>query len=83
VVLITTVKTCCRCDRTIALRENLSGLVFNDEHFLCEECVEVASEDDMAEWSRSIMQKPGSGMPIAIWLIHEQNKNKTMMSTTK
>jgi hypothetical protein len=29
------------------------------------------------------MQKPGSGMPIALWLIKEQNKNKIMMTVGK
>jgi hypothetical protein len=29
------------------------------------------------------MQNPGCGMPIAIWLIHEQNKNKPIFSRKK
>jgi hypothetical protein len=29
------------------------------------------------------MQSPNSGMPIALWLIHEQNKDKTMMTFKK
>jgi len=28
----------------------------------------------------TIMQDPSGGMPIALWLIHEQNKDKTIMS---
>jgi len=35
------------------------------------------------EWSRSTMQDPGCGMPIALWLIHEQNKDKPLFSKRK
>ena len=76
-------KTCSLCNRKIVLSENLSGLVFNDEHFLCEDCCEHNSEDELMNWTKTIMQDPTKGMPIALWLIHEQNKNKTMMSSTK
>jgi len=73
-------KTCDLCSRRIALNENPSGLVFNDKHFLCEDCCSSHSEEDLANWTNTVMQKPGSGMPIALWLIKEQNKNKTMMT---
>jgi hypothetical protein len=29
------------------------------------------------------MRKPQSGMPISLWLIHEQNKDKDLYSTHK
>jgi len=29
------------------------------------------------------MQNPENGMPIGLWLIHEQNKYKTMMTFKK
>ena len=73
-------KTCSICSRIISLSKNSSGLVFNDEHFVCEDCCIDHSEEDMVEWTKSIMQSPQSGMPIALWLIHEQNKDKTMMT---
>ncbi|MBN2065434.1 MAG: hypothetical protein JW771_01320 [Candidatus Thermoplasmatota archaeon] len=76
-------KFCFKCNRTISLTEHPSGLVFNNEHFLCEDCAQTTPEEDLAIWSRSVMQKPQSGMPIALWLIHEQNKDKTMMSIKK
>lgn len=79
-VFKTTEKTCGLCSRKISLSENLSGLVFNDEHFLCEECCNNSSEENLMNWTKTIMQNPDNGMPIALWLIHEQNKNKTMMS---
>lgn len=62
------------------MNENLSGLVFNDEHFLCEDCCSTNSEEDLSNWTKTVMQDPHNGMPIALWLIHEQNKNKTMMT---
>jgi len=29
------------------------------------------------------MQNPVEGMPIALWLVHEENKDKTMMTVKK
>jgi hypothetical protein len=29
------------------------------------------------------MKTPETGMPIGLWLIHEQNKDKPMLSRTK
>jgi len=29
------------------------------------------------------MQNPDDGMPIALWLLHEENKDKTMMTAKK
>jgi len=77
------VKTCSICSQEISLDENPSGLVFNDEHFVCEDCCTNHSGEDIMNWTRSIMQSPESGMPIALWLIHEQNKDKPLMSTKK
>jgi len=76
-------KTCSICQNTFHLHEHQKGLVFDDKLFVCEECCSDRSEQDMMEWSRSVMQKPESGMPIALWLIHEQNKNKPMFSKQK
>jgi len=67
----------------MSLNENLSGLVFNDEHFLCEDCCSNHSEEDLSNWTKTVMQNPQNGMPIALWLIHEQNKDKTMMTVRK
>ena len=78
-----TEKTCVKCSRKISLNENLYGLVFNDEIFLCEDCCNKHSDKDLINWTRTIMQSPQNGMPIALWLIHEQNKNKIIMSGSK
>lgn len=76
-------KTCSICQNRFHLHEHQRGVVFDDKFFICEECHNNTSEHDMMEWSKSIMQKPGSGMPIALWLIHEQNKAKPMFSKLK
>ena len=76
-------KTCSICSRKILLSKNHSGLVFNDEHFVCEDCCTDHSKEDMMSWTKSTMQSPQNGMPIALWLIHEQNKDKPMMSSKK
>ncbi len=76
-------KTCMKCSRDISLSDNPQGLVFNDEHFLCEDCCSKHSNEDIMNLSKTVMQSPQDGMPIALWLIHEQNKDKTMMSGKK
>ena len=76
-------KTCSICSRHITLDKNLSGLVFNDKHFICAECRKNTSNEDLTDWSKTIMQSPTAGMPIALWIIHEQNKDKIMMSRKK
>jgi len=68
------------CNRKIALDENLSGMVFGDKHFLCEDCYDTHSEEELDNWMQTTMRHPSRGMPIALWLIHEQNKDKTIMS---
>jgi hypothetical protein len=79
VVIKTTEKTCDVCSRKIQLSEHLSGLVFNDKHFVCEDCCNNNPEENLNNLTKNVMQNPTNGMPIALWLIHEQNKNKTMM----
>ena len=75
---------CSICSKKISLSEQPFGLVFEDEHFICEDCCNQHSEEEMMNWSKSIMKSPTKeGMPIALWLIHEQNKDKTMMSARR
>jgi len=76
-------KTCLICSQNISLSSNLSGLVFNDEHFICEDCCESHSDEDMRLLTKTIMQSPEDGMPVALWLIHEQNKDKPLMTIKK
>ena len=74
-------KTCGVCSRKINLNEHPSGFVFRDEFFICEDCSSKHSKGELNKLSKTIMQDPFDGMPIALWLIHEQNKDKTMMTT--
>jgi hypothetical protein len=74
---------CGKCQHRFHLHDHQSGLVFDDKIFICEQCSKNTSENDMREWTRSVMQDPGFGMPIALWLIHEQNKNKPLFSKRK
>jgi len=73
-------KRCGMCKRKITLNENSLGLVFEDKHFLCEGCHNTHSEDELDSWIQTTMQDPSRGMPMALWLIKEQNKDKTIMS---
>ena len=77
------VKSCLVCNKDISLSRNPTGLVFEDKFFICESCCTKHSEDEILNISKSFMQNPDNGMPIALWLIHEQNKDKTMMTIKK
>ena len=71
------------CNRKISLNEHPLGLVFKDQHFVCEDCSDKHTNGEISKLSKSMMQSPRNGMPIALWLIHEQNKDKTMMTVKK
>jgi hypothetical protein len=75
-------KTCSVCYRIFSLSKNPSGLVFLDKHFVCEDCCDNRSKE-ISKFTNTVMQSPNNGMPIALWLLHEQNKNKTIMTVTK
>lgn len=49
-------------------------------HFVCETCCTKHSHEELNQLGETMMNVSGNGMPIALWLIHEQNKDKTMMS---
>jgi hypothetical protein len=68
------------CKTQIDLRENQGGLVFDDQLFVCETCTSHNSEEDLMEWSTKMLQHSGSGMPIALWLIHENNRDKPLFT---
>jgi hypothetical protein len=79
----TTEKICSVCSRRFSLLDNRSGLVFGDEHFVCQDCCDTRSNDEITRLTKTSMILPTNGMPIGLWLIHEQNKNKTMMTVKK
>jgi hypothetical protein len=68
------------CNRRISLNDNPLGLVFEDKHFVCEDCCDKHSKEEISKFTKTVMQSPDGGMPIALWLIHEQNKDKTLMT---
>ena len=78
-----TEKTCGICSKKISLTDHPLGLVFEDTVFICEDCSSKHSREEITKLSKTIMQSPHNGMPIALWLIHEQNKDKTMMTVKK
>jgi len=73
-------KTCGVCSKKISLHENQSGLVFRDEFFVCNDCTSKHTHEELKNFTKTVMQNPENGMPIGLWLIHEQNKDKTMMT---
>jgi len=77
------VKSCGICKHEIELIENQKGLVFEDSLFVCEDCASNTPEHELEEWSSKMLRHEGSGMPIALWLIHEQNKDKPLFTKKK
>jgi hypothetical protein len=69
-------KMCEMCKQKFPLQEHQSGLVFDDKFFLCENCRTNTPEKEIIEWSQSIMRSTAAAMPISLWLIQQQNKDK-------
>ena len=77
------VRTCEMCKHEIDLNENQFGFVFDEKFFVCEQCSNHTSNEDMVKWTKSVMRCSGVGMPIALWLIHENNRDKPLLSKKK
>jgi hypothetical protein len=73
-------KKCGICSKKISLDDHPFGLVFSDEFFICQDCNDKHSKKEISNLTKTIMQSEENGMPIALWCIHEQNKDKTMMT---
>jgi hypothetical protein len=76
-------KICEICSNKISLSDHLFGLVFQDNLFICQDCTKKHTHEEIRCFTKTTMQNPINGMPIGLWLIHEQNKNKTMMTVKK
>ena len=76
-------KTCMVCSKKFSLHEHQSGFVFKDTHFVCQSCTDKHDHEEIKSLTKTTMQDQFSGMPIGLWLIHEQNKDKTMMTVVK
>ena len=76
-------RMCGVCKTEIDLNEHQMGLVFEDEVFVCKDCCDEKSDHELELWSKSIMKTSSQGMPIGLWLIHEQNKDKPLFSKRK
>lgn len=76
-------KICDICSKKINLYDHPLGLVFEDQIFICQDCSIKHSQKELSKLTKTIMQSPHNGMPIALWIIHEQNRDKTMMTVKK
>jgi hypothetical protein len=72
--------TCELCSKRISLKEHPLGLVFENSIFVCEDCSTRHTREEITKLSKTIMISSRNGMPIALWLIQQQNKDKTMMT---
>ncbi len=75
-------KICDVCNQHFHPDENRSGIVVNEDHFICEPCTKKLESDEM-QIPSSIMADETKAMPIALWLIKEENKDKPFMSVKK
>ena len=75
-------KICDICNQHFHPDENRSGMVINEDHFVCEHCTKKLDTDEM-QIPSSIMTDETKTMPIALWLIQEENKDKPFMSIKK
>lgn len=73
-------RICDLCKNKMDLSHNQQGLVFEDRIFICEDCCKHTSENVLTEWSQSVMHVNTSGMPICLWLIHEENKGRPLFT---
>ena len=79
-MVIKITETLCElCSKRISLKDHPLGLVFENSIFVCEDCSTKHSKEEITKLSKTIMLTSHNGMPIALWLIQQQNKNKTMM----
>ena len=76
-------KVCKICNKDIDLHEHRSGVVVDNKFFICEHCHESVDVDDEPVTLSDIKTTSHKEMPIALWLIQEQNKDKSFMSFKK
>ncbi len=76
-------EVCEICKQKFVLEENPAGVVFDDIHFICEKCHQQLLEEDVEDERYTLMGENRKGMPIAVWLIHEQNKDKPFMAVKR
>jgi len=67
---------CDICKQEMVFEKNLSGLVIHGRFFTCEKCCQVASKDELMNWTKSKMSNLEGVKPIALWLMQEKNKSR-------
>ena len=74
-------KVCGICNRDFDLEENKLGIVLDDELFICEDCHQKMNDDEKQQvFYSTVMHTTRKEMPIALWLIQEQNKDKPFLT---
>ena len=76
-------KICHKCHTTFSPVEHSQGIVISDQFFFCEDCSQHDIGEVESEELCSSKQILDNEMPIALWLIKEQNKGKTFMSSKR
>ena len=76
-------KICNKCHTVFSPSDHEQGVVINDTIFICEECHTKHNEECNDQEPLITKQIDGNQMPIALWLIQQQNKGKSFMSRKK
>ena len=76
-------KICHKCHTAFSPVENGQGIVIDNHVFICEDCHQKNTDESVFEEFSSSKQILNNEMPIALWLIKEQNKGKSFMSRKK
>ncbi len=75
-------KLCEVCNQQFHLDENRSGIVVDEDHFVCETCTKKLHHEEIPP-PCSMMSDEKKMMPIALWMIKEENKDKQFMSVKR
>ena len=76
-------KICHKCHTTFSPVEHGQGVVIDNNIFICEDSHQKNTDERSFEEFSSSKQIINNEMPIALWLIKEQNKGKSFMSRKK
>lgn len=64
-------RSCGFCDEHFLLHENHTGLVLNDNHFLCANCCSNNPNEKIINWAKLNSDETISLRPIHVWMIEK------------
>lgn len=68
-------KTCSFCENIFSLKEHSTGLVLNDEHFICTNCCQNNDINKIKTWAIVKSDELPKLRPIHIWMLEQESKD--------